>query len=86
MTLLGFLFLAMCGVAVIGFAAFALKLTLKLVLLPVKLLLLPIIAIVLVVKFAILLAIGAIILAILIPLAVLFVIFVGPFLLLGSLT
>ena len=51
---------------------------------------LPIIAIVVIVKFAVLLAVGvafgAVILAILIPLAILFLIFVGPILLISALT
>ena len=63
---------------------------LKIALLPFKLLFLPIIAVVVIVKFAVLLALcvafGAVILAILIPLAVLFLILVGPILLISALT
>ena len=84
---LAFLFLIVC---VFGAATLALKLMLKIALLPFKLLFLPIIAVVVIVKFAVLLAVGvafgAIILAILIPLAVLFLIFVGPILLISALT
>ena len=87
MVTLAFLFLAVC---VFGAAALALKVMLKIALLPFKLLFLPLIAIVVIVKFAVLLAVGvafgAIILAVLIPLAVLFLIFVGPILLISALT
>ena len=87
LTFLAFLFLTVC---VFGAAALAMKVMLKIALLPFKLLFLPVIAVVLIVKFAVLLAIGvamgAVILAILIPLAVLFLIFAGPILLISALT
>lgn len=86
MTLFVLFFVAMCGLALMAFAAVALKCALKLVLLPIKLLFLPIVLIALVVKFAVILAVGAVLLAILIPIAILALIFVGPFLLLASLT
>ncbi len=86
MTLFALFFVAMCGLMLMAFVALALKCALKLVLLPIKLLFLPILLIALVVKFAVILAVGAVLLAVVIPIAILALLFVGPFLLLASLT
>ena len=86
MGLFAFLFIVFCAITVFALAAFALKMTFKLVLLPIKLLLLPFIAIAVIIKLAFLLALGAIVMAILIPIAILLAIVVGPFLLVSALT
>ena len=65
---------------------FALKMTFKLVLLPIKLLFLPFLAIAVILKLVVLLTVGAVLLAVLIPIAVILAIFVGPFLLFSALT
>src|SRR5205823_5532850 len=73
-------FVAVCVVAMVVFAAAALaiKVAFHLILLPFKLILLPILAIALIIKLAVLFVIGAVIIALLIPLAILALIFVGP--------
>src|SRR5262249_18283058 len=79
MSLIAFLFIAFCAVAVFSMAMLALKLTLKVVLLPLKLLFIPILAIALIVKLALLLTVGVVILAFVIPIVILAAIFVAPF-------
>ena len=75
------LIVAVCVVAMVVFAAAALVIKVAF-----KLILLPILAMALIIKLAALFVIAAVIIALLIPLAILALIFVGPFLLLSSIT
>lgn len=75
-------FAVLCIVAVVGIAL--LKITFKIVLLPLKLLLLPFILLAVLVKLVLVFAFGVTLFALLIPLAILGAVLLGPFLILAA--
>ena len=75
-------FAVLCVVATIGIVL--LKVTLKVILLPLKLLLLPFILIAVMVKLLLVFAFGVTIFALLIPVAIIGALFIGPFLILAA--
>jgi hypothetical protein len=75
-------FAVLCVVAVAGIAL--LKVTFKIIFLPLKLILLPFVLLAVLVKVILLFAFGVTLFALLIPVAILGAIFLGPFLVLAA--